>query len=96
MQVDRLPIHVAAARGHTGIVDILVDKFKTSIAARTKDGNTLMHIASQFGHPETALSFLKKGVPLQMPNKVIKCRWFIYFRITYCFGSFYFIKLSVE
>ena len=29
-----------------------------------------MHIASQAGHPDTALVFLKKGVPLHMPNKV--------------------------
>lgn len=28
-----------------------------------------MHIAAQCGHPETALAFLKKGVPLHMPNK---------------------------
>ena len=28
-----------------------------------------MHIASEYGHPETALAFLKKGVPLHMPNK---------------------------
>ena len=31
-----------------------------------------MHIASQAGHPDTALVFLKKGVPLHMPNKVRK------------------------
>lgn len=29
-----------------------------------------MHIASQAGHPDTTLVFLKKGVPLHMPNKV--------------------------
>ena len=37
--------------------------------ARTKDGSTLMHIASMNGHTETALAFLKRGVPLHMPNK---------------------------
>ena len=36
-----------------------------------QDGSTLMHIASQCGHPETALMFLRKGVPLHMPNKVM-------------------------
>ncbi|XP_050400941.2 ankyrin-1 [Patella vulgata] len=66
---DRVPLHIAAERGHSHIVELLVDKFKTSVAARTKDGSTLMHIASQFGHPDTALTFLKKGVPLHMPNK---------------------------
>ncbi|KAK7485350.1 hypothetical protein BaRGS_00023449, partial [Batillaria attramentaria] len=66
---DRGPLHIAAERGHTHIVDLLIDKFKASISSRTKDGSTLMHIASTFGHPDTALAFLKKGVPLLMPNK---------------------------
>lgn len=68
-KMDRVPVHLAAERGHTTIVDLLVDKCKASIAARTKDGSTLMHIASTYGHPDTALTFLRKGVPLQMPNK---------------------------
>ena len=70
MQVDRSPLHIAAERGHTTVVELLVDKFKANVSARTKDGSTLMHISSQFGHPDTALTFLKKGVPLLMPNKV--------------------------
>jgi hypothetical protein len=36
-----------------------------------KDGNTLMHLASAAGHPGTAMVFMKKGVALHMPNKVI-------------------------
>ncbi|WAR23175.1 ANK3-like protein [Mya arenaria] len=68
-KLERSPVHLAAERGHTHIVDMLLDKYKSSLAARTKDGNTLMHIASTFGHPDTALAFLKKGVPLYMPNK---------------------------
>uniref|UniRef100_A0A8C5QBB0 No mechanoreceptor potential C n=1 Tax=Leptobrachium leishanense TaxID=445787 RepID=A0A8C5QBB0_9ANUR len=68
-QMDRTPLHIAAERGHTNIVDILTEKFRSNVLARTKDGNTLMHIASQCGHPETALAFLKKGVLLHMPNK---------------------------
>ena len=68
--MDRTPLHIAAERGHTGIVETLVDKFRANISARTKDGSTLIHIASQYGHPETAMAFLKKGVPLHMPNKV--------------------------
>ncbi|KAM4704908.1 uncharacterized protein WCC33_009720 [Rhinophrynus dorsalis] len=67
--LDRSPLHVAAERGNTNIVEILTEKFRSNVLARTKDGNTLMHIASQCGHPETALAFLKKGVLLHMPNK---------------------------
>ncbi|XP_071836319.1 uncharacterized protein [Apostichopus japonicus] len=68
-KLDRSPLHIAAENGHTEVVELLVDRFKASVAARTKDGSTLMHIASQCGHPDTALAFLKKGVPLHMPNK---------------------------
>lgn len=89
-QDEKTPLHVAAEKGFTSIVEILADKFKASVLARTKvglcskpsetgltscliylqDGSTLMHIASKFGHSDTALAFLKRGVPLHMPNKV--------------------------
>ncbi|XP_063725780.1 putative ankyrin repeat protein RF_0381 [Symsagittifera roscoffensis] len=69
-KMDRSALHIAAERGHTGVVEILIDRFHASIAARTKDGSTLLHISSHCGHPDTALMFLKKGVPLRMPNKV--------------------------
>ena len=39
-QLDRSPLHIAAERGHTSIVELLVDKFKASVAARTKVKNT--------------------------------------------------------
>lgn len=66
---ERTPLHIAAEKGHSHLVEILTDKFKASIFQRTKDGSTLMHLASESGHPDTAMVFLKKGVPLQMPNK---------------------------
>ncbi|XP_030045854.1 serine/threonine-protein phosphatase 6 regulatory ankyrin repeat subunit B-like [Microcaecilia unicolor] len=68
-KLDRSPLHVSAERGHTNIVEVLTEKFHSNVLARTKDGSTLMHIASQHGHPDTALAFLKKGVLLHMPNK---------------------------
>ena len=68
---DRTPLHIAAERGHALVVEILADKFKASVLDRTKDGSTLMHIASLNGHPEAVMAFLRKGVPLHMPNKVI-------------------------
>lgn len=66
---DRTPLHLAAERGHSNVAEFLVDKLKANVNMRTKDGSTLMHIASQAGHPDTTLVFLKKGVPLHMPNK---------------------------
>ncbi|KAG7458245.1 hypothetical protein MATL_G00236160 [Megalops atlanticus] len=68
-KMDRSPLHIAAERGHTNVVEVLTEKFKSNVLARTKDGSTLMHIASQCGHPDTALAFLKRGVLLHMPNK---------------------------
>ncbi|MFT7811579.1 serine/threonine-protein phosphatase 6 regulatory ankyrin repeat subunit B-like isoform X1 [Arapaima gigas] len=66
---DRTPLHVAAEQGLTNVVEILTERFKSNVLARTKDGSTLMHIASECGYQDTALAFLKKGVPLHMPNK---------------------------
>ncbi|XP_067217780.1 transient receptor potential cation channel, subfamily N, member 1 [Chanodichthys erythropterus] len=68
-KMDRSPLHIAAEQGHTNVVEILTEKFKSCVLARTKDGSTLLHIASQCGHPATALLLLRKGVPLYMPNK---------------------------
>lgn len=51
------------------MIEILADKFKASIYERTKDGSTLMHIASLNGHAECATMLFKKGVYLHMPNK---------------------------
>lgn len=33
-----------------------------------------MHVAAQAGHPDTALVFLRRGVPMHMPNKVCVCQ----------------------
>ncbi|KAG8184723.1 hypothetical protein JTE90_019327 [Oedothorax gibbosus] len=66
---DRAPVHLAAERGHTNAVEILLDKFKASISQRTKDGSTLMHIASAAGFPDIAMIFMKRGVPIHTSNK---------------------------
>lgn len=49
LQHQRGALHVAAERGHTHIVDLLVDKLKADPLARTKDGSTLIHVASESG-----------------------------------------------
>ncbi|VDM95657.1 unnamed protein product, partial [Thelazia callipaeda] len=66
---DRTPLHIAAAAGYTHIVNLLIEKFEGSVRARTRDGSTLLHVAALSGHADTALTFLKHGVPLKMPNK---------------------------
>ena len=67
--LDRTPIFLAAERGHSLCVDFLADKFKASVYARAKDGSTLLHVAAQHGHSETAMILHKRGVPLLMPNR---------------------------
>lgn len=62
-------MHLAAENGHASIIEILVDKYRASIYERTKDGSTLMHIASLNGHAECATTLFRKGVYLHMPNK---------------------------
>lgn len=88
MQQGRSPLYVATERGHATIAELLVDKFKANTSGRTVDGSTLMHVAAQSGNPETALAFLKKGVPLNMPNKVC-------LTLTDC-RTFKAVRLSVE
>uniref|UniRef100_A0A0K0F903 ANK_REP_REGION domain-containing protein n=1 Tax=Strongyloides venezuelensis TaxID=75913 RepID=A0A0K0F903_STRVS len=66
---DISPLHIAAELGHTSFVERLIDKFGASLTARTRNGDTLLHIAAYSGHASTALAFLKRGVPLNMPNK---------------------------
>lgn len=61
---------IAAEKGKTVVMELLADKFRASCLERTKDGSTLLHVASLNGHPDTALMLLRKGVPLHMPNKV--------------------------
>lgn len=66
---DRTPMHLAAEYGHANVIELLADKFRASIYERTKDGSTLMHIASLNGHAECATMLFRKGVYLHMPNK---------------------------
>lgn len=67
--LNRTPMHLAAENGHAHIIKILADKFKESIYERTRDGSTLMHIASLNGHVGCATMLFKKGSYLHMSNK---------------------------
>lgn len=67
---EQLPIHVATEKGWGKIVEMLIEKFKSPVHMRNKDGSTLMHIASTHGHSHISNLFIKKGVPLTMPNRV--------------------------
>ena len=82
--MNRTPLHIATERGNTSIIEMLVDLYRADVSARTSDGSTLIHIASQFGYLEAALAFIKRGVPLHMPNKV---GWFGVLHVHYLNGT---------
>ncbi|KAL3310961.1 Ankyrin-2, partial [Cichlidogyrus casuarinus] len=66
---ERTALHFAASEGHTEIVEYIIEKFPScDILARDRQGNSLIHVAASRGHQETALTLLKKGVPLHTPN----------------------------
>jgi len=70
IQIGRTALYIATQRGQTAIVEMLVDKFHANVSSRSNDGSTLMHVAALCGNADTAMAMLKKGVPLNMPNKV--------------------------
>lgn len=63
------PLHLATVNGFAKVMDILTEKFKASVFNRTKDGSTLMHLASSAYNATAALNFIRKGIPIHMPNK---------------------------
>ena len=62
-------MHLAAIAGSTQIVELMVDRVKADVQMRTTDGSTLMHLAAAHGHVDCVLAFVKRDVPLHMPNK---------------------------
>lgn len=66
-QMDRSPLHIAAEQGHTSVVEILTEKFKSCVLARTKvirfsflkhisEENSTLYWFSCFKAKETFLS----------------------------------------
>ena len=70
LQIGRTALYIATQRGQTAIVELLVEKFHANVGSRSNDGSTLMHVAALCGNADTAMAMIKKGVPLNMPNKV--------------------------
>ncbi|MCL5104286.1 MAG: ankyrin repeat domain-containing protein [Armatimonadetes bacterium] len=54
------PLHHAVAKGHDGLVKLLIDS-KADVKARKKDGVTPLHIAAALGHKACAEALLDGG-----------------------------------
>ncbi len=80
-------MHFATELGQTNIIEkllfwashdgksVVADPSKQNILlARTGHGDTGAHLAAERGHSSTLQSFLSRGVPVFMPNKVIFAR----------------------
>ncbi|VDO99192.1 unnamed protein product [Soboliphyme baturini] len=60
-------MHIACLKGNVELLRVISEY--EPLVDEQNDGSTMMHIASLFGHDQTAMVFLKRGVPLQMPNR---------------------------
>ncbi len=49
---DHTPLHIAAARGATGVAELLLEH-GADPAATIGDGRTALHLAAEHGHPDT-------------------------------------------
>ena len=58
------PSHLAALRGHTGVVGLLLGKGATIQAINTYN-NTPLHLAAQGGHTGTVKLLLRKGALIE-------------------------------
>ena len=72
---DRAPVHLAAERGHTNAVEILLEKFKASITQRTKVGSqTIPNVL--VSHFEDCIFFLNKLIVFNrqsITNSIMVC-----------------------
>lgn len=71
---NKSALAVATLAGNHKIMDILTDKYSASVLYRTRDGSTLMHLAASADNGSAVLGFIKRGIPIHMPNKEgVKC-----------------------
>ena len=63
--INRTPLHLAAIRGHTNIVRMLIDsphKPQIDRNIRDFDENTPLHYASEYGHAECIIYLVKDAM----------------------------------
>ena len=62
---DQEPLHLAAERGWTGVIEILVRDFNADLTARTANGSTAFHYAAYGNHVEAMKVLLRLGLEKQ-------------------------------
>ncbi len=62
--INRTPLHLAAIRGHTNIVRMLIESYPSNPIDRNvkdSDENTPLHYASEYGHSECIIYLIKEA-----------------------------------
>lgn len=57
---QRLPIHIAASKGHLAFLKLLLENFE-DVNVKDSDGRTALHWAAIFGNKDVAELLLKSG-----------------------------------
>ena len=66
----RTPLHIAATRGNSSLIQILVTEMQANALARDKKGNTPFHLAFLNGHPHVVRALISCGrVECNVQNK---------------------------
>jgi len=67
------PLHMASQMGNLGVVKLLLTlPNPAAVNAQKADGETALHLAAYYGHPEVARTLLYKGASLDIRNKAGK------------------------
>lgn len=70
-RVDKaLPIHIAAAKGHTEIVEYFLTQDKNLIKIKDKHNNTALHWASVKNNSSTVLALVENGADAKSTNSM--------------------------
>ncbi|OJJ97352.1 hypothetical protein ASPACDRAFT_10995, partial [Aspergillus aculeatus ATCC 16872] len=64
----RRPVHIAAADGSMGLLNLLCDK-GASLKARDSVGDRALCVACRYGHAAAVQNFLDRGSPIYLPHE---------------------------
>jgi ankyrin repeat protein len=63
------PIHIAAERGYTHVISLLIDMGAFVDTTQASNGATALHLASMNGHDATVRLLLEKGAQKELEDE---------------------------